>query len=201
MTTAENKKNSTLLQGLTVQNPVFAAGLGIAPAVFMSTALSDALTYAAFFSAVTFAAIIISSFIPKKIPYALRIIIYTAIAALVYIPVYIVLADKLPAGTEKLGIFLPMIPAGQFIVSAAELRYFRMSKREMTASVISEIIGFDCALILLGAVRELFSTGGISGELYGIDAVIPILGAPCGGFILIGLAGALIRFCARNKGA
>lgn len=194
----ENKKKLSFIQGITVHNPVFAAGLGIAPAVFMGSTLSGALTYAAYFSAVTFAALIISSFLPRRIPYAVRIILYTAAAAIVYIPVYIFMGNRLPADPEKLGVFLPMIVTGQFIVSASELRFFRMGKAAMLPDIISHIIGFDAAVILLGAVRELFSTGGINGELYGINTVIPVLGAPCGGFILIGLIGALIRFCTQG---
>ena len=63
----------------------------------------------------------------------------------------------------------------------------------MILDVISHIMGFCWAVILLGFVRELLSTGGIDGTLYGVGFTIPILNAPCGGFILIGLMGAFIR--------
>ena len=94
--------------------------------------------------------------------------------------------------------FLPMIATSQFVVSASELRFFRMSRPQMMADVISHIIGLDIAIIFMGAVRELFSTGGINGALYGITHVNPLIGAPCGGFIMIGLMGALIRLCSKK---
>lgn len=139
-----------------------------------------------------------SSLLPRRIPYALRIILYTAAAAAVYIPFYIYFDGRLPADAAKLGMFLPMIATSQFVVSASELRFFRMSRPQMMADVISHIIGLDIAIIFMGAVRELFSTGGINGALYGITYVNPLIGAPCGGFIMIGLMGALIRLCSKK---
>lgn len=179
--------------GILRHNPVFAAGMAIAPAVIIGSTLNGALTYAAMFSAVTFFSLILSCFLPKKIPYAFRIILYTITAAIVYIPVYIFLSDKLPADPKTLGVFVPMIVTGEFIVSTAEMRFFAMKKSRMLIDIISHIIGFDIAIIFLGFFRELFATGGIDGELYGINGVIPILSEPCGGFIVIGLIGALIR--------
>lgn len=165
----------------------------IAPAVMVSTSVSDAVTFAAMFSIVTFVSLMISSLLPEKIPYALRIILYTAIAAAMYVPAYMLLDGVLPSELSRLGVFLPLIVTGEFVVSASELRFFRMSPGRMTADIISHIIGFDTALIFLSFVRELFATGGINGELYGIRNTIPILSAPCGGFILIGIMGALTR--------
>ena len=196
--TTDNKKKWSFMQGITTHNPVFASGLAIAPAVFAGSTLSGALTYAAFFSAVTFTALCFSSLLPRRIPYALRIILYTAAAAAVYIPFYIYFDGRLPADAAKLGMFLPMIATSQFVVSASELRFFRMSRPQMMADVISHIIGLDIAIIFMGAVRELFSTGGINGALYGITHVNPLIGAPCGGFIMIGLMGALIRLCSKK---
>lgn len=188
-----NSKEWSPLDGIFGHNPVFAAGMGIAPAVIIANTLSGALTYAAMFSAVTLIALIFSSVLPRKIPYALRIILYTETAAAVYIPVHIFLDGRLPMGAAALGVFLPMTVTGEFIVSAAELRFFRMKRSRMYIDIISHIIGLDTAVIFLGTFRELFSAGGINGELYGIERLSPLLAAPCGGFILIGLMGALIR--------
>lgn len=55
--TTDNKKKWSFMQGIITHNPVFASGLAIAPAVFAGSTLSGALTYAAFFSAVTFTAL------------------------------------------------------------------------------------------------------------------------------------------------
>lgn len=159
------------------------------------------MAYAAVFFSVTLMSLLISSFLPRKLPYALRIILYTIIAAAVYIPFCIYYEGQLEYDLTKLGVFLPMIVSGEFITQASELRFFRMDKPTMILDVISHIMGFCWAVILLGFVRELLSTGGIDGTLYGIGFTIPILNAPCGGFILIGLMGAFIRLFRREGGA
>ncbi len=190
----------SFFDGIAVHNPVFAAGLSTAPAVITANNLASSLTYAAMFSAVTFAALMLSSLLPKKIPYALRIILYTVTAAVVYIPAYYLLENRMPCDMSGLGVYLPMIVTSEFVVQASEMRFFSMNRRRMTADIISHIIGFDAAVILLGAFREIFSSGGINGVLYGVRVISPLLSAPCGGFILIGLVGALIRLLGRRSG-
>ena len=187
------KKKWSFSEGLFTHNPVFAAGMSLAPAIIIANTFHGALTYAAVFSSVTLMSLMISSFLPRKLPYALRIILYTFIAAAGYIPFCIFFEGRLDYDLSKLGVFLPMIVSGEFITRASELRFFRMEKSRMILDVISHILGFCWAVIFLGFVRELFSTGGIDGTLYGIGFTIPILNAPCGGFILIGLMGAFIR--------
>ncbi len=187
------------LDGVIKHNPVFIAGMSIAPAVIIGNTFYGAVTYASVFSAVTFVSLMIASFLPRKLPYALRIILYTLTAAAVYVPAYFFLQGRLPDDLTRLGVFLPMIVTGEFVVNSSELRFFRMKRGRMTVDIISHIIGFDIAIIFLGIFREVFATGGINGELYGIKRVIPILSAPCGGFILIGFMGALIRSLSRNR--
>lgn len=189
----KNEKKWSFFEGMFSHNPVFAAGMSLAPAVIVANTLRGAAAYAAVFSSVTLMSLMISSFLPRKLPYAIRIILYTFIAAGVYIPFYIFFEGQLDYDLSKLGVFLPMIVSGEFITRAAELRFFRMEKGRMILDVISNIVGFSGAMILLGFVRELFATGGIDGTLYGIGFTIPVLNAPFGGFILIGLIGALIR--------
>ncbi len=188
-----DKRSFSLTDGLFRHSPLFVAGWCIAPGVIMSSTLMGAVSYAAVFTAVTLPTLMLASLLPKRIPYALRIILYTAAAAGVYIPVSFFLDGYLPLPLSALGVFVPMTATGEFIVSAAELRFFRLKPSEMYADILFHVLGLDISIIFLGAVRELFSSGGINGELYGIDAVLPLLSSPCGGFILIGLIGAFIK--------
>lgn len=179
--------------GLWRHNPVFAAGMSAAPAVILGTTLDTAVTYAMIFSVSTLFALLISRLLPRRIPYALRIILYTLIAAAMYIPGCSLAEKYAPVNPQTLGVFLVLIVTGDFVVRGSEMRFFRLPPLRMLADIISHILGFDLAIIFLGAVRELFSQGGIGGVLYGVNTVIPILSAPCGGFLIIALMGALIR--------
>lgn len=197
----ENKteRKWSFSQGILSHNPVFAAGMCIAPAIFLSSTFSAAVAYAMFFTAVTLPSLLFSSFLPRRLPYAVRIVLYTFIASAVYLYVYNFLGARVPVEPQKLGVFLPMIVMGDFIVTSAETRFFKMKRLRMTADVISHVIGFDAAIIILGAVRELFSSGEIGGVLYGIERTLPLLSAPCGGFIFIAFIGAFIRICTAGR--
>ncbi|MGN0641647.1 MAG: Rnf-Nqr domain containing protein [Huintestinicola sp.] len=193
------KEKWSFSQGILPHNPLLTAGMLAAPAAVFANTAANAVSFAAVFSAVTFISLMISSFVPKKIPYALRIILYTLCAATVYIPVYNIFSGIIPVSYSQMGVFGPMIVTASFIVSATELRFFRYKKVRMTADVISHIIGYDIVIILLGYFRELFSQGGIGNTLYGVDLVIPGLAAPYAGFILIGLLAAAVRLFTGNR--
>lgn len=193
-----SERRWNVLDGIIRHNPVFCAGMSLAPVIILGVTLKDSVDYAIMFSMVTLLSLTLCSMYPRKLPYAIRIILYTLTAAAVYIPVYVFLDVNLTGELSRLGVFLPMVVTGEFMVSASEMRFFRMGRLRMTADVISHIIGFDAAIIFLGAVRELFGTGYLGGELYGIKFILPLLATPCGGFILIGLTGAFIRLCTRR---
>lgn len=186
--------------GIWQHNPVFAAGMSAAPAVILGNSLDMAVTYAMIFSLSAFGTLLISRLLPRRIPYALRMILYTLIAAGMYIPSYILTEKYAPVSPQNLGVFLALTVTGDFVVRGSEMRFFRMPPLRMIADILSHILGFDLAIIFLGAVRELFSQGGIGGVLYGVNTVIPILSTPFGGFMLIGLMGAFIRVTSRASG-
>lgn len=193
-----DKNKQSLFSGIAAHNPLLVSGMLAAPAAVFCTAVYPALSYAAVFSAVTLAALIIAVFVPRSLAYALRIILYTASAAIVYIPVYNILDGFLPLRISTFGVFAPLIVSSSFIVSASELRFCRMPKRRAFPDILFHIIGYDAAIILIGALRELFGAGGLGGELYGVGLTIPGLSAPYAGLILIGLLAAGLRCILRK---
>ncbi|MBR4223374.1 MAG: hypothetical protein IKR73_01035, partial [Oscillospiraceae bacterium] len=84
-------------EGLFSHNPVFVAGVCVTPAVAVSVTFDGSYTYAAVFSMLTFMSLVLASFLPRSIPYALRVILYTMIAAVLYIPIYKFLSPRLAA--------------------------------------------------------------------------------------------------------
>ncbi|MBR4223816.1 MAG: hypothetical protein IKR73_03300, partial [Oscillospiraceae bacterium] len=92
-----------------------------------------------------------------------------------------------------LGVLLPMIATDEFMVSMSETRFFRKKRDKMIIDVFFHILGTDIAIILLGLIREVLASGELAGNMIGIAPVMPLLSSPAGGFILIGLIGALIR--------
>ena len=166
-TIIENQKpqkrinDSTLVNGLFKKNPVLVSGMVVAPVVVFANTAVNAVTLSAVFSLITFLTLVISSFIPKKLMYTIRIILYTLIGAIVYIPVILILNQFIPEQINNMGIFAPLLITNSLIISKSEITFFNETKSKMFADIISCIIGYDIIVMLFGVVRELISVGSI----------------------------------------
>ena len=91
-----NKRRKLLLGGVLGDNIVLSGLMVISPVIICGDTLknAEALIYA--FSAITFLSVLISSFVPRKLPYTAKVIIYAFIAALVYIPVKLAAREFYP---------------------------------------------------------------------------------------------------------
>ena len=101
----ESSNKNIIFNALLKRNPLLVSGMVIAPAVMTADSFSGAVTLAAAFSIITFFTLLISSFVPKKIVYAVRIIMYAFIGALVYVPSAIALKYFIPDAIDNMGIF------------------------------------------------------------------------------------------------
>ena len=178
-------------EGLIERNPVLVSGMIIAPAVIVANNLQDTLLYAFVFTFVTFITIMVASYIPRNIVYTVRIILYVIIAALVY-AVMAALFDF--QEDTVLRIFLPLTITNGLIVSKSERRFFKLTKGKMMLEAACNIVGFDAAILLIAAIRELFGKGALMGNEVNIVVHIPALSEPFGGFILIGILAAFLRY-------
>ena len=160
--------------GLLADNTVLSALMVISPVIMCSDTLrnAEALIYA--FSAITFISVIICSFIPRNLPYAAKVILYAAIASLVYIPVKSLAQVTYPGIVSRVGIYFPLLAVNSLIVFRSEAKFFRMKRSKMIASLTFYILGFDAVMFF-------------------IDPTVGGLGMPFGGFILLGLLCGLYR--------
>lgn len=191
----ENLKrfDKSIFDGLHNKNTILVSALVIAPVVSAACTVRLALALAVAFSLITFTTIMIASFVPRDIVYAIRIILYTFIASMVYVPVILFMSSAFPTELLQLGIFVPLLITNSLIVSKAELRFFRRPKSIMTLDVIFYILGFDVAVLIFAFLREILSLGAIGDRILGLPITFPALVMPFGGFILLGLLAALFR--------
>lgn len=189
----ENTCKSIIFNALLKKNPILVGGTVIAPVVVTADSLSNAVTLAAAFSVITFFTLLVSSFVPKNIVYTIRIILYTLIGALVYVPSAILLNYFLPSGIEAMGIFFPLLIANGMIIFRSETIFFQESKGHMLLDIIFCIIGYDAAVILYGLIREILGSGSAGGKIIGMPIIFSALENPFGGFILLGIMAALLR--------
>lgn len=189
----DNSCKNIIINALLKRNPILVSGLVIAPAVVIADSFFNAVILVAAFSVITFFTLLVSSFVPKNIVYSIRIILYTVIGSLVYVPSAILLKYFMPNGIEAMGVFFPLLITNGLIISRSESIFFLESKGHMLLDIIFCIIGYDIAVLLFGAIREILGTGMIGGKIIGMPIVFSAFRHPFGGFILLGILAALLR--------
>lgn len=189
----DNSCKGIIKNALLYKNPILVSGMVIAPVVVMANNILDALTLVSAFSLITFFTLVMSSFVPKNIVYTVRIILYTLIGALVYVPSVILLKYLMPEGVEALGIFFPLFITSSFIISRSESIFFLETKGKMFLDIIFCIIGYDAAVLLFASIREILAFGTIGGTIIGMPVSFNAFQNPFGGFILLGLMAAVFR--------
>ncbi len=189
----DNSCKGIIKNALVYKNPILVSGMVIAPVVVMANNFFDAVTLVTAFSLITFFTLLVSSFVPKNIVYTIRIILYTIIGALVYVPSVIILKYLMPEGVEALGIFFPLFITSSFIISRSESIFFLETKGKMLLDIIFCIIGYDAAVLLFSVIREILAFGTIGGNIIGMPVGFSALQNPFGGFILLGIMAAIFR--------
>lgn len=188
-----NKKNS-VFDGLIGDNTVLSGLMVISPVIVCGDTIANALAVIYAFSAITFLSVLINSFVPKKLPYTVKIIIYTLVSSIVYIPVRSAALHFFPEIVERLGIYFMLLAVNSLIIVQSEARFFKMKRGKMILSLIFCILGFDVVMLITAFVRELLAYGTINGRIVDADVLIGGLGMPFGGFILLGV------FCGIYRG-
>ncbi len=184
--------SAAVKEGFLTGNGLLSSGVIIAPAVIAATDFFTALCLAVVFTAVTFITVALCSYVPKKCVYTLRIIIYTFVASLVYIPVSILLKNIMSDAMTAVGIYAPLLITNSFITSKTELKFYRYEKKYMLVLLSFYVLGYDIALILFGTVRGMLINGSFLGlELF--DYPITSLSTAFGGFIFLAVFSALYR--------
>ena len=180
-----NRKTS--FDGIFRDNTVLSSLMVISSVIMCGDTLknAEALIYA--FSAITLLSVLISSFVPKKLPYAAKIIIYAVISSLVYIPVRLAASEFYPESIERIGIYYPLLAVNSLITVQTETRFFRMKKPKMLVSLISYIIGFDLVMLVTAVIREFLAYGTINSRMTDVELLISGFSHPFGGFIFLGL--------------
>ncbi|HHX57379.1 MAG TPA: electron transport complex subunit E [Clostridiales bacterium] len=186
--------DKSVLQGLNEKNIVLVSGMIVTPIIVCATSIKAGLFLIYAFSTITFLSIMIASFLPRKIVFTLRIILYTLIASLVYVPVSMLAQHIFRAEVAQFGMYFPLLLVNAMLVSQTEVDYFKMTKGKMLLSVIFYILGFDIVVLIFSFIREMISFGTVNGNIVGVSLSTESLSKPFGGFILLGLFMAMFRF-------
>lgn len=196
-----NNRKPSVTDGLLADNTVLSAFMVISPVIMCGDTLRNAFAIMYAFTAITLFSVIISSIVPKILPYAVKIIIYAVVSSLVYIPIKSLAESFYADSIDSIGIYYPLLAMNSLIVYQTEAKFFRMKKGKMIGSLLFYILGFDAVMLVTGFLRELFAYGTIFNRVVDMNTLVNGLSQPFGGFIFLGLMCGIyrkIRSCVHN---
>ena len=189
--------------GIFKNNPTFRLVLGLCPTLAVTTSLENALGMGLAASFVLVCSNGLVSALRKVIPDAVHIPCYIVIVATFVTTIDLLMQAFLPALSESLGIFIPLIVVNCIILGRAEAFACKNGVVASLADGLGTGLGFTLALALVAA-GSLTVWGDLAiREIHTKPVVLAIL--PAGGFIALGLLLAAINHLgavwARRRGA
>ena len=182
-------------EGLLTKNPVTVQLLGMCSTMAITTSLFNGLGMGLAVTIILTCSNILISALRKVIPNEIRIAAYVVIIAGFVTIVDQSLQAFLPALSENLGVFIPLIVVNCIILGRAEAF---ASKNGVLASAVDGItqgIGYTVALSIMCIIRELLGSGTFGGGILNGGEGIRIipeqfpamhLVMPVGGFLVLG---------------
>ena len=186
--------------GLINQNPSLVQLLGMCPLLAITTSMFNGLGMGLAVTIILTCSNVVISALRKIIPNKVRIACYIVVIAGFVTMVDLLLKGFVPALSESLGLFIPLIVVNCIILGRAE---GFASKNGIGASAVDGIcqgVGYTLVLIVMCVVRELLGSGTFGGGLLGGGGLgsapgivifpeefgIKLLTLPVGGFLTLG---------------
>ena len=183
-------------EGLLTKNPVTVQLLGMCSTLAITTSLFNGIGMGLAVTIITICSNVLISALRKVIPNQIRIAAYITIIAGFVTVVDLLLQAYIPALSESLGVFIPLIVVNCIVLGRAEAF---ASKNGVLASAVDGLcqgIGYTVALVIVCVIRELLGSGTFGGGLLGpggagiqiIPQPFPAMQMvmPVGGFLVLG---------------
>ena len=190
------KFKKQFMEGLLTKNPVTVQLLGMCSTLAITTSLFNGIGMGLAVTIILTCSNILISALRKVIPNQIRIAAYITIIAGFVTIVDLLLKAYIPALSESLGVFIPLIVVNCIVLGRAEAF---ASKNGVLASAVDGIcqgIGYTVALVIVCVIRELLGSGTFGGGLLGpggagiriIPEQFPAMQIvmPVGGFLVLG---------------
>ena len=182
-------------EGLLTKNPVLVQLLGMCSTLAITTSLFNGLGMGVAVTIILICSNVLISALRKVIPSQIRIAAYIVIIAGFVTIVDLLLQAFIPALSESLGVFIPLIVVNCIILGRAEAF---ASKNGVLASAVDGLcqgIGYTVALVIVCVIREFLGSGTFGGGLLNGGEGIRIIPEgypamqmvmPVGGFLVLG---------------
>ena len=194
-------------EGLLTKNPVLVQMLGMCSALAISTSLFNGLGMGIAVTVITVCSNILISALRKVIPPQVRIAAYITIIAGFVTIVDLLMKAYLPALSDSLGVFIPLIVVNCIVLGRAEGYASKHGVLESAVDGLCQGVGYTVALVLICILRELLGAGTFGGGLLNGGEGIRILPEgsaammlvmPVGGFLVVGCVLAASQWFTKN---
>ena len=187
-------KLNILTKGFFKENPNLILVLGTCPSLAVTTSVNNALGMGAATAFVLLMSNMLISAMKNIIPDKIRIPCYIVIIATFVSIIDLLIQGFVPALSESLGVFIPLIVVNCIVLGRAEAF---ASKNPVFDSMLDGLgmgIGFTISLTLIAAVREILGAGSLMGHQFIPEAynILIFVLAP-GAFFVYGFIMAFVR--------
>ena len=195
--------------GLLENNPVLVQLLGMCSTMAITTSLFNGVGMGISVTAILICCNVVVSLLRKIIPNNIRIAAFVVVIAGFVTIVDLVLKAFVPALSESLGVFIPLIVVNCIIIGRAEAFAAKNSVAASFLDGLAQGLGYTIVLVAICVFRELLGSGTFgAGLLNGGNGirVFPaeygcmLLVLPIGGFLTLGALIAVVQHF-RNKQA
>ena len=174
--------------GIVKENPLLVLSIGLCSSLAVTTSVFNGLGMGLSMTFVLLMSEIIISLFRKLIPSAIRLPIFIIVIAAFTTIVQLLLQAYVPALSESLGVFIPLIVVNCIIMGRVEAF---SSKNSVGAAILDALgmgIGYTWVLIAISLVRELLGSGKIFGyEIFAEENAIGFFSGAPGGFFVFGI--------------
>lgn len=174
--------------GIVKENPLLVLSIGLCSSLAVTTSVFNGLGMGAAMTFVLLMSEVIISLCRKVIPSAIRLPCFIIVIAAFTTIVQLMLAAFLPALSESLGVFLPLIVVNCIIMGRVESFASKNSVGKVVLDSLGMGIGYTWVLVAISIIRELLGAGSFFGmEVIPESYRLGIFTAAPGGFIVFGL--------------
>ena len=183
-------------EGLITNNPVLVQVLGMCSTMAITTSFFNGLGMGVAVTVILTLSNVIIAAIRKIVPDKIRIAMFIVVIAGFVTCVDLLIQAFVPALSESLGVFIPLIVVNCIILGRAESFSYKNGVAASFFDGIFQGIGYTVVLLIMCIIRELLGAGTFGGGILGPDAkgiqIIPsqfpagMLTLPVGGFLVLG---------------
>ena len=190
------KLRKQFMEGLITNNPVLVQVIGMCSTMAITTSLFNGVGMGVAVTVILTLSNIIIAAIRKIIPDKIRIAMFIVVIAGFVTCVDLLIQAFVPALSESLGVFIPLIVVNCIILGRAESFSYKNGVAASFFDGIFQGIGYTAVLVVMCVIREFLGAGTFGGGILGPDAkgiqIIPsqfpagMLTLPVGGFLVLG---------------